>query len=125
MQLALRGSRVFAAVEGMPSYESRTALWRDPLSRDAQGEERHSADWDSLKLFKLEVEIDSIHPGTLRLPPGIVRGWISTIVAFCDAGLFVQAGLSKEDSRMDYVVAQVDLSQRTLRPIANLSATFM
>jgi len=43
---------------------------------DAQGEERHSGDWDSLKLFNLEsgVEIDSINQDTLRLPPGVVRG---------------------------------------------------
>ncbi len=94
---------------------------------DAQGEERHSGDWDSMKLFNLEsgVEIDSINQDTLNLPPGVVRGWISRLVAFCDAGLFVQAGLSKDGSRMDYVIAEVDLAQRALKPVVVLPAAFM
>jgi hypothetical protein len=94
---------------------------------DPQGEERHSGDWDSLKLFNLEsgVEIDSVNQDTLHLPPGIVRGWISRIVAFCDSGLFVQAGLSKDGSRMDYVVAELDFAQRALKPVAVLPATFI
>ena len=62
---------------------------------------------------------------TLRLPTGIVRGWISTLVAFTDMGLFVQAGLSKDASRMDYVVAELDLSEHVLKPIVSLPATFI
>ena len=94
---------------------------------DAQGGERHGGDWDSLKLFNLElgVEIDSINQDVLHLPTGVVRGWISRLVAFGDSGLFVQAGLSKDGSRMDYVVAELDLPQRILKPIAALPATFM
>jgi hypothetical protein len=100
---------------------------RHRFSMDAQGEERHGADWDSLKVFNLElaVEVDSINRDTLQLPPGIVRGWISTLVAFSDSGLFVQAGLSKDSSRMDYVVAELDLSRRILKPVADLPATFI
>jgi len=94
---------------------------------DAQGEEQHSGDWDSLKLFNLElgVEIDSINEDNLHLPTGVVRGWISDIVAFGDSGLFVKAGLSKDRSRMDYVVAEVDVVQRSLKPIVTLPATFI
>jgi hypothetical protein len=93
----------------------------------AQGEERHSGDWDSLKLFNLEsgVEIDSINQDTLHLPPGVVRGWISRLVAFCDSGLFVQAGLSNDGSRVDYVVAEIDLAQRALKPVVVLPVTFI
>jgi hypothetical protein len=69
--------------------------------------------------------VESINPETLTLPPGIVRGWISTLVGFTDSGLLVQAGLSKESSRMDYVVAEVDLSEPVLKPMAALPATFM
>ena len=54
-----------------------------------------------------------------------MRGWISTLVAFSDAGLFVQAGLSKEGNRMDYVVAELDLSRHVLKPIVVLPATFI
>lgn len=92
-----------------------------------QGEERHSADWDCLTLYNLEsgVVVEQINPDTLTLPPGIVRGWISTIVAFSDAGLFVQAGLSKDSSRMDYVVAELILLQHALKPVVALPATFI
>ena len=97
------------------------------FSVDAQGEERHGADWDSLNLYNLEsgMEVESINRETLKLPPGIVRGWISTIVAFSDSRLFVQAGLSKEGSRMDYVVAELDMEQHVLKPIVALPATFI
>ena len=98
------------------------------FSVDATGEERHSGDWDSLNLYDLEqgVEVDSINQKTLILPPGIVRGWIAEIVAFSDSGLFVKAGLSKESSnRMDYVVAELDMSRRVLKPIVALPATFI
>jgi hypothetical protein len=97
------------------------------FSVDVQGEERHSADWHSLNLFNVEsgVEIESINRETLTLPSGIVRGWISTLIGFSDSGLFVQAGLSKEGSRMDYVVAELDLSRHVLKPIVALPATFM
>ena len=85
---------------------------------DAQGEEQHSADWDSLRLFDLElgVEIDSINEDNLHLPTGVVRGWISDIVAFGDSGLFVKAGLSKDSSR---------IVQRSLKPIVALPAAFI
>jgi hypothetical protein len=70
--------------------------------------------------------VKSINRETLTLPPGIERGWISGIVAFSDSGLFVKAGLSKEgSSRMDYVVAELDLSRHALTPIATLPATFI
>jgi hypothetical protein len=51
--------------------------------------------------------------------------FVSTIVGFSDEGLFVQAGLSKDSSRMDYVVAELHLSKHVLSPIATLPATFM
>lgn len=98
------------------------------FSVDASGEERHSGEWDSLHLYDLEqgVEVDSINRNTLILPPGIVRGWIAGIVACSDLGLFVKAGLSKESSdRMDYFVAELDLSRRVLKPIVALPATFI
>ena len=38
-------------------------------------------------------------------------------MAFSDAGLFVQAGLSKDSSRMDYVVVELVLLQRALKPV--------
>jgi hypothetical protein len=97
------------------------------FSMDAQGEERHSADWDSLRLYDLQSggEVDCINAVNLTLPPGIGRGWISGLVAFCDSGLFVQAGLSKDGSRMDYVVAELDFLNHILKPLAELPATFI
>jgi len=94
---------------------------------DAQGEERHSGDWESVNIYNLEsgAEVESINRDTLSLPTGIVRGWISTLVGFGDSGLFVQAGLSKDGSRMDYVVAELELSRHVLKPIVSLPATFV
>jgi hypothetical protein len=100
---------------------------RHRFTLDAEGKERHSGDWDSLIVFNLEseAEVASISQDTLHWPPGVVKGWISRIVAFGDAGLFVQAGLSENVSRMDYFVAEVDFTLRVLKPIAALPATFM
>ena len=98
------------------------------FSVDASGEERHSGDWDSLNLYDLksEVQVESINRERLAFPPGIERGWISALVGFSDLGLFVQAGLTKEGSnRMDYVVAELDLSRHVLKPIVPLPATFI
>ena len=98
------------------------------FSVDASGEERHSGDWDSVKLHDLGsgLELDCINRETLTLPSGIVRGWISSLVAFSDSGLFVQAGLSKQgSSRMDYFIAELDFSRHLLKPITTLPATFI
>jgi hypothetical protein len=97
------------------------------FSVDATGEERHSGDWHSLNLFDLAsgLEVNSITEEKLTLPPGIETGWVSMIVAFSEAGLFVQAGLSKESSRMDYFIAKIGLSTHVLTPIVALPATFM
>ena len=97
------------------------------FSVDARGEERHGAEWDSLTLYNLEsgVALDLINPDTLTLPNGIVSGWIATIVGYSDAGLFVQAGLSKDGSRTDYVVAELSVLHHSLKPIVTLPATFM
>jgi hypothetical protein len=94
---------------------------------DIQGEERHSGDWDSLSIFNLEsgAEVTSINQNSFHLPTGVVRGWIASIVAFGDSGLFVTAGLSVNGSRMDYFTAEVDLAQQTLKPITALPATFI
>lgn len=97
------------------------------FSLDAEGKERHGGEWDSLNLHNLEsgVEVGCINRNTLIMPAGIVSGWISTLVAFTDSGLFVHSGLSREGRQIDYVVAELDLSGRTLKPIVALPATFM
>ena len=97
------------------------------FSVDSEGNEHHGGEWDGLTVYNLEsgIEVERIGPDTLTLPAGTVRGWIATIVGYSDAGLFVQAGLSQNGSRMDYVVAELNLAQRALRPIVTLPATFM
>lgn len=97
------------------------------FSVDAQGVERHGGDWDSLTIYDMEsgLEVQHITGDELTLPPGIVTGWISALVGYSDAGLFVQAGLSKDGSRMDYVVAELKLTSHVLKPIVTLPATFI
>jgi len=84
---------------------------------DEHGQERHSGDWDSLRIFNLEngSDVDSIGPGSLKLPDGTSRGWIAGIVTFDSFGLYVTVGLSQKDAMtMDYFVAKLELKQRTL-----------
>jgi len=94
---------------------------------DTKGEEVHGADWDSLKIYNLETatEVESVNKETLTLPPGMVTGWIFNLVSFGDSGLFVQAGLSGNGSRIDYVIAELDLFSRILKPVVTLPATFI
>src|ERR1051326_6801508 len=94
---------------------------------EPDGKERLSGNWESLSIFDLETgtEVAAVTPSTLRLPSGIVRGWIASIVAFSDEGLFVTAGLSEDAARMDYFVSHVDYHESILKPIAALPATFI
>ncbi len=131
------GYRKIGAPDDFTSQESPFAHSSKPLlaynsmqhhfTVDAEGKQRHSGDWDSLNIFNLEsgVEVASIKQDSLRLPTGLVRGWIADIVAFGDAGLFVKAGLSVNGTRMDYFIAEVDFAERTLTTVASLPATFM
>lgn len=100
---------------------------RHRSSEDADGKERHGADWDSLRVYDLNsgVEVASLNRDNLNVPTGIVRSWISSIIAFSESALFVQAGISRDGSRMDYVIAEVNLSGRGLKPIAELPGTFI
>jgi hypothetical protein len=94
---------------------------------DAKGEELHSAEWGSIRVFNLETgtEVASVCQRTLQWPAGTARGWISEIVQFCELGLFVCAGLSTNPARMDYFVASLDLGGCTLKPIVPLRGVFM
>jgi hypothetical protein len=94
---------------------------------NAHGKEQHSGDWDSLRVFNLEMgtEVASVCQRTLQWPAGTARGWISGLVQFCELGLFVSAGLSKDSARMDYFVASLDLGERNLKPIVPLAGVFM
>src|SRR5689334_19029080 len=89
---------------------------------DGEGKERHTGDWDSLRLYNLEsgTEVQQVNRETLVLPPGVVRGWIATLVGFSEMGLFVQAGLTKDDGSRMHVVAELELSKHILQPIASL-----
>jgi hypothetical protein len=93
---------------------------------DTDGQEQHHGDWHSLQLLSLESGsvIRSITPDTLRLPVGVTRGWICEIVAFGAAGLFVKAGLSKNESSIVYCIAELDVEQN-LKPLFELPAVFM
>jgi hypothetical protein len=100
---------------------------RHNFSVNSEGEERHSGDWDALKIFDLErgVEAHSIDRETLKLPASVTRGWICEVVAYGDSGLFVKVGLSKNSVSMEYFVAELDVMQNTLAPIVVLPAAFM
>jgi hypothetical protein len=96
------------------------------FSPDEDGRERHHGNWDSLQIVSLEdgVTIRSTSQDTLRLPAGFTRGWICEIVAFGDAGLFVKAGLSKNETSFEYFIAELDATGM-LKPIVELAAVFM
>ena len=96
------------------------------FSIDEEGQERHSGNWHSLQIVSLEngSEVQSANEETLHLPAGTTRGWTCEIVAFEDSGLFVKAALSKNESLVEYFIAELDATN-SLKPIAPLPAVFM
>jgi len=96
------------------------------FSLDAEGRERHSADWRSFEVASLEsgLTVRSAHPDSLRLPSGFHHGWICEVVAFGDSGIFVKVGLSEDRSRFEYFIAELDEADM-LKPITELPAAFM
>jgi hypothetical protein len=96
------------------------------FSADEEGRERHNGNWDSLQIVSLEngATIRSTSHDTLRLPMGFTRGWVCEIVAFGEAGLFVKAALSKNETSFEYVIAELDANEM-LKPVVGLPAVFM
>jgi hypothetical protein len=96
------------------------------FSIDGEGKEFHSGDWHSLRIVSLETgyEIQSVDEETIVFPSGISRGWICEIVAFGESGLFVKAALSRDETLIEYFIAELN-EARALKPIVALPAVFM
>jgi len=96
------------------------------FSLDEEGKERHSGNWNRLHIVNLESgsEALSVSEKSITLPAGTKRGWICEIVSFGDSGLFVKVALSKNETLVEYFVAELDAVQN-VRPIAALPAVFM
>ena len=96
------------------------------FSLDEEGKERHSGNWSRLHIVNLESgsETQSVSEESITLPVGIERGWICEIVSFGDSGLFVKVALSKNETVIEYFIAELDDAQ-TVKPIAALPAVFM
>lgn len=96
------------------------------FSVDEEGREHHSGNWHSLQIVSLEngSGVQSANEENLRVPPGTRRGWVCEILAFGDSGLFVKAALSKNESLIEYFIAQLDATN-SLKTIASLPAVFM
>jgi hypothetical protein len=96
------------------------------FSLDEDGKERHGGNWHGLHIVNLErgSEMQSVSEESITLPTGTKRGWICEIVSFGDSGLFVRAALSKNETLMEYFVAEFDAAQN-VKPIAALPAVFM
>jgi hypothetical protein len=96
------------------------------FSLDEEGKERHHGNWDGLHIVNLESgsEMQSVSEESITLPAGTKQGWICEIVSFGDSGLFVKAALSKNETLIEYFVAELDAAQN-VKPIATLPAVFM
>jgi hypothetical protein len=96
------------------------------FSLDEEGKECHSGNWHGLYIVNLEKgsETQSVSEESITLPVGTKRGWICEIVSFGDSGLFVKAALSKNETVVEYFVAELDDAQN-VKPIATLLAVFM
>jgi hypothetical protein len=96
------------------------------FSLDEDGKESHSGNWHGIHFVSLEsgLATQSITEKSILLPAGTIGGWICEILAFGESGLFVKAALSKNESVIEYFVAELDAAQ-TLKPIATLPAVFM
>ena len=91
-----------------------------------EGKERHSGNWNGLHIVNLEngSEAVSVSEKSITLPTGTKRGWICEIVSFGDSGLFVNVALSKNETLVEYFVAELDAAQN-VKPIGALPAVFM
>jgi hypothetical protein len=96
------------------------------FSMDEEGQELHQGNWHGLHIVSLDrgSETQSVSEESIILPAGTIRGWICEIVSFGDSGLFVKAALSKNESVVEYFVAELDAAQN-VKPIATLPAVFM
>ena len=96
------------------------------FSLDEEGKECHSGNWHGLHIVNLErgSETQSVSEESITLPAGTKRGWICEIVSFGDSGLFVKVALSKNETAVEYFVAELDAAQN-VKPIATLPAVFM
>jgi hypothetical protein len=96
------------------------------FSMDEEGQELHHGNWHGLHIVSLDrgSETQSVSEESIILPAGTTRGWICEIVSFGDSGLFVKAALSKNESVVEYFVAELDAGQN-VKPIAKLPAVFM
>ena len=104
-------------------------LMQHSFSIDDKGKERHSGDWDSLRVFSLKarLEVQEITPKTLPIPEGFERAWISGILGFGESedDLYVTAGLSRDGMRMEYHLSKLNFVRRKLHPLSLLPAVFM
>jgi hypothetical protein len=93
---------------------------------DEEGKERHHGNWHGLHIVNLESgsETQSVSEESITLPAGTKHGWICEIVSFGDSGLFVKAALSKNETLVEYFIAELDAVQN-VKPIATLPAVFM
>ncbi len=97
---------------------------------DAEGIERHSADWECLRIFDLSagVERQVIDKSMLSIPAGTTRGWISKLLSFAepsDALHVVVALCDDPQGSVDYHVAALNVRTADLRLLALLPAVFM
>lgn len=96
------------------------------FSLDEDGKEQHYGNWHGLHIVDLNsgLEAQLVSEESITLPPGIKRGWICEIVSFGDSGLFVKAALSKNETFVEYFVAELDTAHK-MTTIAALPAVFM
>jgi hypothetical protein len=96
------------------------------FSLDEEGKESHFGNWHGLHVVSLEKgqKMRLVNKESITLPMGTKRAWICEFVPFGDSGLFVKAALSKNESEVQYYIAELDAAD-TIKPIAALPAVFM
>jgi hypothetical protein len=97
---------------------------------DAAGVERHSAKWDSIRVFDLHARAETcvVSARTIQFPDGVTNGWISGLLAFAENEngdvLHVVAGLSRNgDQSMDYYLSELNLQTLAVRASRGSSRT--
>jgi hypothetical protein len=102
---------------------------RHSFRPDEQGNERHSANWEAVRVFDLRSgrEKHVVDRETLHLPDRNLDVWISRLLGFADSHecLHVVASFSRDKSAINYYVSELHLPTGLVRPLINLPATFL
>jgi hypothetical protein len=108
-----------------PLLAYRTSLHN--FFADAEGLQRHGANWESVRVFDLQARADIhvIDSRKIKFPQKTTYGSISNLLGFAESGdiLHVVAALSDDEQlTTNYFLSELNMQTGVVRPLATLPA---